>query len=86
MTEKPESPERKKFKELANRRVVNAIKAIRALGKLDRHAAVCTDTDIRQMVFALQGEVSEMSSRLNTGTPIVFELREPGDDQDGTDF
>lgn len=58
---------RDKFVELAQRRTVNAIKAIRVIGKLgNRSAYEYTDADVNKIVKALNDEIEALKSRMKS--------------------
>ena len=58
---------RDKFVELAQRRTINAIKAIRVIGKLgNRSAYEYTDADVNKIVKALNDEIEALKSRMKT--------------------
>lgn len=58
---------RDKFVELAQKRTVNAIKAIRVIGKLgNRSAYDYTDADVSKIVKALSDEIETLKSRMKT--------------------
>ena len=69
---------RKKFVELAERRVRNAIKAIRIIGKLgNKNAYEYTADDVKKIALALNKEVEAMKGRMSHtgGKDVVdFEL------------
>ncbi len=70
-TNKESSPakvtKRKKFVELAESRTVNAIKAIRIIGKLgNKNAYQFDDTDVQKIVRALNKEVDALKSRMSS--------------------
>ena len=73
-----ETEKRKKFIRLAQKRTVNAIKAIRIIGKLGNPNAYDYDEmDVRKIAKALTEEVEAMKARMNsTKTPddVEFEL------------
>lgn len=59
--------QRDKFVELAERRTVNAIKAIRVIGKLgNRSAYDYSDADVSKIVKALHDEIEALKSRMKT--------------------
>lgn len=59
---------RAKFVKLAESRTVNAIKAIRTIGKLgNRNAYEYSEADVKKIVRALTSEIEDMKTRL-TGT------------------
>lgn len=61
------SEKRKKFVELAERRTVNAIKAIRVIGKLGNHSHYEFDeADVRKITQALTKELDALRSRMLT--------------------
>jgi len=72
------SAKREKFVELAQKRTVNAIKAIRVIGKLGNKSAYeYTDADVRKIVKALSAEVDAMRARMTSKTgrdTVEFEL------------
>ncbi len=58
---------REKFVKLAESRTVNAIKAIRIIGKLgNRNAYDYDDADVRKIVKALNDEIEALKSRMKT--------------------
>jgi ribosomal protein L7/L12 len=58
---------REKFVELAENRTVNAIKAIRVIGKLgNKNAYQFDDSDVQKIVRALTKEVDALKSRMST--------------------
>jgi ribosomal protein L7/L12 len=58
---------REKFVRLAERRTVNAIKAIRVLGKLGNRAAYdFDDSDVKKIVNALSREIENLRARMST--------------------
>ncbi|RYD85440.1 MAG: hypothetical protein EOP84_02475 [Verrucomicrobiaceae bacterium] len=70
---------RDKFVEFAQRRTVNAIKAIRVIGKLgNRSAYEYTDADVAQIVKVLNEEIEQLKTRMkSSGRPdsVDFKLR-----------
>lgn len=60
---------RDKFVELAEKRTVNAIKAIRIIGKLgNRNAYEYSEDDVKKIIRALNDEIDAMKRRMtNTG-------------------
>lgn len=68
---------RDKFVELAQRRTVNAIKAIRVIGKLgNRSAYEYTDADVSRIVKALNDEIEALKSRMkSSGRPDTVEFK-----------
>lgn len=69
---------RQKFVNLAEKRTINAIKAIRIIGKLgNRNAYDYDDGDIRKIVKALNDEIEALKNRMNTNklsTGVEFRL------------
>ena len=70
-TEKKEAPganvKRDKFVELAENRTVNAIKAIRIIGKLgNKNAYQFDDSDVQKIVRALSKEVEALKNRMSS--------------------
>ncbi len=62
---KTASNKREKFVELAQKRTINAIKAIRVIGKLgNRSAYDYTDTDVNKIIRGLNDEIEALRSRL----------------------
>jgi hypothetical protein len=62
---KTANDKRAKFVELAESRTVNAIKAIRVIGKLGNKSAYeFDDADVKKIVTALSREVEALKSRL----------------------
>jgi ribosomal protein L7/L12 len=58
---------REKFVELAENRTVNAIKAIRVIGKLgNKNAYQFDETDVNKIVKALNREVEALKARMST--------------------
>jgi ribosomal protein L7/L12 len=58
---------REKFVELAENRTVNAIKAIRIIGKLgNKNAYQFDDSDVQKIVRALNKEVEALKSRMSS--------------------
>lgn len=58
---------RQKFVDLAESRTVNAIKAIRIIGKLgNKNAYQFDDTDVQKIVRALNREVDALKSRMSS--------------------
>lgn len=76
--EAQESSKRTKFVQLAGNRTVNAIKAIRVIGKLGNKSAYdYTEADVKKIASALSKEIEALKARmLSTGTreTIEFEL------------
>ncbi|MEM9091014.1 MAG: hypothetical protein AAGC93_20000 [Cyanobacteria bacterium P01_F01_bin.53] len=62
---KTQSSKRDKFVKLAESRTVNAIKAIRIIGKLgNRNAYEYDEADVRKIVKALNEEIEALKSRM----------------------
>jgi ribosomal protein L7/L12 len=58
---------REKFVELAESRTVNAIKAIRVIGKLgNKNAYQFDDTDVSKIIRALNKEIEALKSRMSS--------------------
>jgi hypothetical protein len=58
---------RGKFVELAEKRTINAIKAIRVIGKLGNKSAYeYDDEDVRKIVKALNDEIEALKSRMKS--------------------
>jgi hypothetical protein len=58
---------REKFVELAESRTVNAIKAIRVIGKLgNKNAYQFDDADVAKIIRALSKEVDALKARMST--------------------
>lgn len=58
---------REKFVKLAEKRTVNAIKAIRVIGKLgNRSAYDYSDADVTKIVKALNDEIEALKNRMKT--------------------
>lgn len=72
------STKRAKFVQLAGNRTVNAIKAIRVIGKLGNKSAYdYTEADVKKIASALSKEIEALKARmLSTGAKetIEFEL------------
>lgn len=61
------SSKREKFVQLAERRTVNAIKAIRVIGKLGNKAAYdFDDADVRKITTALNREIEALKARMSS--------------------
>ena len=59
---------RKKFVELAEKRVINALKAISLIGNLaNTNNYKYNEADIKKIIKALSDEVKEVESRFKTG-------------------
>jgi len=71
------SARRVKFVELAQKRTVNAIKAIRVIGKLgNRSAYEYTDRDVTKIVRALSEEIEALKTRMkSSGRPNVVDFK-----------
>lgn len=66
-TKKNVKDRREKFIKLAETRTINAIKAIRIIGKLGNpNAYVYSEDDVRKITKALNTEVEAMKNRLST--------------------
>jgi ribosomal protein L7/L12 len=66
-TEKSVTAKREKFVELAENRTVNAIKAIRVIGKLgNKNAYQFDESDVNKIVKALSKEVEALKARMST--------------------
>jgi ribosomal protein L7/L12 len=66
-TARPAPAKRDKFVQLAERRTVNAIKAIRVIGKLgNRSAYDYTEADVSKIVKALSDEIEALKSRMKS--------------------
>jgi len=64
---KEKAGKREKFVELAENRTVNAIKAIRVIGKLgNKNAYQFDDSDVQKIVKALTREVDALKARMST--------------------
>ena len=64
--ERPRRDKRQKFVELGQKRTINAIKAIRVIGKLGNKAHYEYDeSDVRKIVTALNKEVEALKHRLS---------------------
>ena len=58
---------REKFVELAENRTVNAIKAIRVIGKLgNKNAYLFDENDVNKIIKALNKEVEALKARMST--------------------
>lgn len=70
------SSRRSKFVELAGRRTVNAIKAIRVIGKLGNKSAYdYTEADVKKIASALSKEIEALKARmLSTGSRETIEF------------
>jgi ribosomal protein L7/L12 len=70
------SSKRTKFVELAGRRTVNAIKAIRVIGKLGNKSAYnYTEADVKKIASALSKEIEALKARmLTTGSRETIEF------------
>ncbi len=66
-TSTAKAAKRQKFVELAESRTVNAIKAIRIIGKLgNKNAYQFDDSDVQKIVRALNREVDALKSRMSS--------------------
>lgn len=64
---KEKAGKREKFVELAESRTVNAIKAIRIIGKLgNKNAYQFDDSDVQKIVRALNREVEALKARMSS--------------------
>jgi ribosomal protein L7/L12 len=64
---KNKTEKREKFVALAERRTVNAIKAIRVIGKLgNKNAYQFDDSDVQKIVKTLNREVEALKARMAT--------------------
>lgn len=67
--QKSDDDKRLKFVELAQKRTVNAIKAIRVIGKLgNRSAYEYTDADVAKIVKALNSEIDALKTRMKSSS------------------
>jgi hypothetical protein len=58
---------REKFVQLAESRTINAIKAIRVIGKLgNKNAYEFDDTDVQKIVRALNKEIDALKARMSS--------------------
>jgi len=63
--ETDKASKREKFVKLAESRTVNALKAIRVIGKLgNRNAYEYDDSDVRKIVKALNDEIEALNNRM----------------------
>jgi hypothetical protein len=63
----PKAGKRQKFVELAESRTINAIKAIRIIGKLgNKNAYQFDDSDVQKIARALNKEVDAMKARMTS--------------------
>lgn len=63
--DKRRSGKREKFVELAQSRTINAIRAIRIIGKLgNKNAYDYTDADVKKIALALSREVEALKARM----------------------
>jgi ribosomal protein L7/L12 len=66
-TTKSPTAKREKFVELAQKRTVNAIKAIRVIGKLGNKSAYeFTEVDVKKIVGALSREIEALKARMTS--------------------
>jgi hypothetical protein len=64
---KPAQDKRAKFVELAESRTVNAIRAIRVIGKLGNKSAYeYDDTDVKKIINALSKEIEALRARMTS--------------------
>ena len=64
------NPKREKFVKLAERRTVNAIRAIRIIGKLGNpNAYEYDDNDVKKIVKALTDEIEATKTRMTSAKP-----------------
>jgi hypothetical protein len=77
-TEKRSADKREKFVSLAENRTVNAIRAIRVIGKLGNKAAYqYDDSDVKKIIAALTREIDALRARMtskNGKSEIEFSL------------
>jgi ribosomal protein L7/L12 len=75
--EAAKATKREKFVRLAESRTVNAIKAIRVIGKLGNKSAYdFNETDVKRITSALSKEIDALKSRmLSTGGKETVEFR-----------
>ena len=68
---------RDKFVKLAEKRTINAIKAIRIIGKLgNRSAYEYSDADVAKIVKTLNDEVEALKTRMkSSGRPETIEFK-----------
>ena len=63
----PKSEKREKFVKLAENRTVNAIKAIRVIGKLgNKNAYQFDESDVNKIVKALNREIDSLKARMSS--------------------
>jgi ribosomal protein L7/L12 len=61
------SERRDKFVKLAENRTINAIKAIRVIGKLgNKNAYQFDDSDVQKIIKALSREIDSLKARMST--------------------
>jgi ribosomal protein L7/L12 len=66
-TSSSKASKREKFVELAENRTVNAIKAIRVIGKLgNKNAYEFDDSDVNKIVRALNKEIDALKARMTS--------------------
>ena len=64
---KPKTDKRAKFVQLAESRTINAIRAIRVIGKLGNKSAYeFTDADVKKVVNALSKEIDALRVRMTS--------------------
>lgn len=68
---------RKKFVQLAESRTINAIKAIRVIGKLgNRSHYQYSDADVKKIVTALTKEVDALKARMaEQGSRVIVDFK-----------
>lgn len=71
------SEKRAKFVRLAENRTINAIKAIRVIGKLGNKSAYeFDDSDVKKIVSALNREIDALRTRLgSSGTKETIDFK-----------
>lgn len=74
------SPERNKFVALAQKRMNKAIKAIRAVGQLDRKRSAYDEADAHDMAATLEVEIATIRGRLLAGMEPDFRLDAQGEE------
>ena len=74
----PSATKRQKFIKLAEKRTINAIKAIRIIGKLGNpNAYEYDDNDVRKIAKVLNDEIEAMRTRMKNTKPsddVAFRL------------
>ena len=73
----PSNEKRKKFVQLAESRTINAIKAIRVIGKLGNKSHYqYDDTDVKKIVSALTKEIDALKARMtDQGNRVTIEFK-----------